>query len=74
MPQLVILKEQALAAFEGNGAELARALGIRPSAVYQWRDGEAIPDLQALRLRYELRPEFFGPKPSSDLHDKKEAA
>ena len=39
--------------------ELARALNITPSAVYQWRDGEPIPDAHALRLRYELKPKVF---------------
>lgn len=60
MTDTPILKEQALAAFGNNGSELARALGIKPSAVYQWPDGKPIPEKQALRLRYELRPELFG--------------
>lgn len=57
-----ILKEEAIAAYAGVGAELARALNITPSAVYQWEDGAPIPDNHALRLRYELKPEVFAPK------------
>jgi hypothetical protein len=54
-----ILKEQAIAAY-GTGVKLADALGITPSAVYQWDDGEPIPNEHTLRLRYELKPEIFG--------------
>jgi hypothetical protein len=57
-----ILKEEAIAAF-GTGAALAAALGIAPSAVYQWEDGQPIPEKQALRLRYQLKPELFGSMP-----------
>jgi DNA-binding transcriptional regulator YdaS (Cro superfamily) len=60
MTDAPILKEQALAAFGNNASRLARALGIKPSAVSQWKDGEAIPAKQALRLRYEIRPDLFG--------------
>lgn len=53
-----ITKEEAIAAYKGNAAALARALGITPSAVYQWPDG-AIDDLWALKLRFVLMPEHF---------------
>lgn len=60
MTEQPILKEDALAAYGGVGTELAKALGITPSAVYQWPDGKPIPNEQALRLRYVLRPDVFG--------------
>lgn len=53
-----ILKEEAIALF-GSQAALARALDISPAAVSQYRDGEPIPEKQALRLRYEIKPEAF---------------
>jgi plasmid maintenance system antidote protein VapI len=58
-----ILKEEALAAYGDVGTELAKALGITPSAVYQWEDGKPIPNEQALKLRFVLKPTFFGAKP-----------
>lgn len=53
-----ITKEEAIAAYDGNAAALARALGITPSAVYQWPDGK-IDDLWALKLRFVLMPGHF---------------
>ncbi len=53
-----ITKEEAIAAYDGNAAALARALGITPSAVYQWPDGQ-IDDLWALKLRFVLMPAHF---------------
>ncbi len=53
-----ILKEDAVAMF-GSQAELARALDIKRSAVSQWQDGKPIPEKQALKIRYQLRPESF---------------
>jgi len=58
-----ILKEHAISAY-GNAYRLAKALGINPSAVYQWEDGKPIPEDKALRLRYVLMPEFFKPNPA----------
>lgn len=55
----VIEKAAAMAAYEGNASELARALGITPQAIYQWPDGP-IPEVHALKLRFVLRPEVFG--------------
>jgi hypothetical protein len=49
-----------------SGAQLARLLGISRSAVAQWPDDQPIPEKQLLRLRYELRPDVFGPAPSAD--------
>jgi hypothetical protein len=59
MDILPISKEEAIAAFDGNAAALARALGITPSAVYQWTDGP-IAEGYALKLRFVLKPEYFG--------------
>lgn len=59
MSQITITKEQALAAYDGNGAALARALNITPSAVSQWPDGP-IGEVHALKLRFLLKPEVFG--------------
>jgi hypothetical protein len=49
-------KEHALSLFGNNASELARVLGIKPQAVYQW--GECIPELRAYQLR-EKRPDLF---------------
>jgi DNA-binding transcriptional regulator YiaG len=54
----VITKEQAVSLF-GTQSALAEALGITKGAVSQWRDGEPIPEAQALKLRYEIAPEAF---------------
>ncbi len=52
-------KEQAIGLF-GSVKGLRDALGLRTrSAIYMWKDGEAIPDTHELRIRYELRPEAF---------------
>lgn len=53
-----ISKEQAVALF-GSQAKLAKALGIFPAAVSQWKDGKPIPQKQALKIRYVLKPEAF---------------
>ena len=54
-----ITKEQAISAYEGNASALARALGITPSAVYQWPDGP-IDERWALKLAFVLKPRQFG--------------
>lgn len=64
-----ITKEQAIAAYEGNASALARALGITPSAVYQWPDGP-VDERWALKLVFVLKPDVFGPART----DKSEAA
>jgi len=56
-----ITKEQAISAYEGNASALARALGITPSAVYQWPDGP-IDERWALKLAFVLKPAEFGPE------------
>lgn len=53
-----ITKRQAVAAYKTQTA-LAQALGISKSAVSQWPDGP-IPELHALKLRYQLKPDQFG--------------
>lgn len=52
-----ITKQQAVEMF-GTQANLARALGIERSAVSQWADGP-IPELQALKIRFVLKPDLF---------------
>lgn len=51
-----ILKRDAIAAYGGNASALARALGVTPSAVYQWDEGP-IDERYALKLVFVLRPE-----------------
>jgi hypothetical protein len=58
-----ITRKQAVAAF-GSVSALSKALGISRAAVYLWPENDPIPELQALRLRYELKPEVFGPGPT----------
>ncbi len=43
----------------GSQAKLAKALDISRAAVAQWPDDEPIPEKQAMRIRYELKPEAF---------------
>lgn len=52
-----ITKAEAIAAYDGNASQLARALGISPQAIYQWPDGE-IAESHDLKLRYVLKPGF----------------
>ena len=52
-------KTEVLDALDINQAELARRLGVTRSAVCQWPDGEPIPLVQWLRLKYELAPQVF---------------
>ena len=58
----------------GSAAELARRLGIRPQAIYQWRRVPAERVLQIERLtlgrvrREELRPDLYCP---ADVRGKK---
>lgn len=53
-------KTEALSHFNNNGAALARALDINREAVYQW-DEDAIPEAQALKLKYEVLPKLAKP-------------
>ena len=53
-----ISKEEALAMFN-SPTELAQALKITQSAVSQWSAGKPIPEAQALKIRYQLKPELF---------------
>jgi len=50
-------KSEAVALFK-NKAELARVLGISRAAVSKWPD-EKIPEAQALKIRFVLKPEAF---------------
>jgi len=52
-----ISKEEAIALF-GSRTALADALGITIQAVGQW-DDDAIPEKQAMKIRYVLKPEAF---------------
>jgi len=52
-----ILKEQAVAMF-GSVRALADALSVEPQAIYQWPDGQPIPEKRQLQLRYEILPKM----------------
>lgn len=55
----MITKAQAIQLF-GSVRALQAALGLKThSAIYMWKDGEAIPENHYLRIRYELMPESF---------------
>lgn len=54
----VITKECAVGLFKTQAA-LAKALDISKGAVSQWKDGMPIPEVHALKIRYELKPESF---------------
>ncbi len=60
-----ITKEQAVQAYGGNTAALARALKISPSAIYQWPDGP-IAEGYALKLRFVLKPDAFPASQSAE--------
>lgn len=53
-----ITKAEAIAAYGGNASALARALGITPSAIYQWPEGP-VAEVYALKLRFVLKPDVF---------------
>lgn len=57
--EITITKAEALAAYDNNGAELGRALGITRQAVFAWPPEGPIPQEHALRLRFVLKPELF---------------
>ncbi|OBU50142.1 Cro/CI family transcriptional regulator [Stenotrophomonas maltophilia] len=59
-----ITKAQAIAAYGGNASALARALGVTPSAVYQWPDGP-IDERWALKLAFVLKPGAFAASSSA---------
>lgn len=55
----MITKQQAIELF-GSVKALQLALGLGThSAIYMWPDGEAIPEVHYLRIRYQLKPEAF---------------
>jgi DNA-binding XRE family transcriptional regulator len=56
--KIEITKEEAVEMFKTQAA-LARALGIYRQAVHQWKPGKPIPEVHALKIRYQLRPEQF---------------
>lgn len=60
-----IYYSDAVAAY-GTQQALADALGISRSAVAMWDREKPIPKEHALRLRYELRPDAFGPAPQQE--------
>ena len=53
-----ISKQEAVGMFR-NKSQLAKALGITRQAVEGWPDDKPIPEKQALRIRYQLRPDLF---------------
>ncbi|GLQ96441.1 hypothetical protein GCM10007863_08590 [Dyella mobilis] len=56
-----IYKHEAVAAY-GSQQALADALGISRTAVTMWPGEEPIPEVHELKLRYELKPQIFGPR------------
>lgn len=56
-----IRKSDVLRIF-GTHKAAAEALGIKRTAVTMWADDKPIPLQHALRLRYEICPEIFGPR------------
>lgn len=64
-PQFIISKSAALSAYDGNGAALARALGLTKQAVSAMPDGPLL-ERHALKLRFVLKPEVFN-QPDSPI-------
>lgn len=64
-PQIIISKTDALQAYGGNGAALARALGLTKQAVSAMPEGPLL-ERHALKLRFVLKPEVFN-KPCGDV-------
>jgi len=54
------LSKQSVVKMFGSQAKLAKALGITRAAVAQW--GDIIPEMQAMRIRFVLKPEAFNGK------------
>lgn len=54
-----ITKAEAVDAYGGNQAALARALGVTRQAVSAMAEGP-LAERYALKLRYVLKPELFG--------------
>lgn len=55
----MLTKEQAIGLF-GTRKALQKALGLKShAAIVMWKDGEPIPDVHELRIRYELMPHAF---------------
>ncbi|MGE5624830.1 MAG: Cro/CI family transcriptional regulator [Bacillota bacterium] len=59
-------KKEAIALFSTAKA-LAGALGISKAAVSQWPDGP-IPENHYLKIRYELKPEYFNDPETPSNH------
>tara|TARA_R110000737_G_C14241898_1_gene424933 strand:+ start:103 stop:318 length:216 start_codon:yes stop_codon:yes gene_type:complete len=57
MKKTQITKNQAIQLY-GSQSKLAKALSITKGAVSQWPEGP-IPEKQALKLIYELKPDAF---------------
>lgn len=60
----MITKRQLIAHFKSQVA-IADLLGITKQAVNNWPMDDPIPELQEMRLRYELASDVFPPTPSS---------
>jgi hypothetical protein len=61
-----ITKAQAIAAYDGNAAALARALGVSRQSVHKLKEGP-LPERWTLKLRYVLLPQVFAePAPPAD--------
>lgn len=60
--EIIVTKEEALEAYNGNATKLAADLKRHPSNISLWADGEPIPERHALRLVFILKREFFKDK------------
>lgn len=70
----MLTKEEAIELF-GSVKELQAALGLKThSAIYMWKDGEAIPEAHELRIRYQLKPKAFDAQGNLKPAAKKKAA
>lgn len=72
MHDLTLGVEAALRHFGGNKSALARALGIKRSAISQWEHVPIWPTNRVLQIeeatggkvtRHQMRPDVFGPAP-----------
>jgi len=60
MPNETVITRRRAVEVYGGVSKLAEALGISRAAIYLWPEDDPIPELQALKLKYELRPDVFG--------------
>ena len=61
----MITLNEVLPFFDNNKAELARALKISRQAINGWQTDGPIPEVQELKLRYEILPGKLPAKPAA---------